>query len=202
MATTRKARGAPVSFIRICKALHNHTVFSIRTSGVVSEKYAADRGLKEGCPSSPPLFNIYHQTVLCDFRARRKRKAEEQRWSPGVPWKVIVDDRLQRSNEERQTSRHQHQTLLQDVEFADDTATIAMEQEFPQADRLLDQTFLDWTKKAKPGQNRNFGPETEHQARTTGKKRQRCSQQGQTRGGAAHGHGHTMGGHYQQMSEG
>ena len=140
-------RGTPVSFIRICKALHNHTVFSIRTSGVVSEKYAADRGLKEGCPSSPPLFNINHQAVPCDFRARRKRKAEEQGWSPGVPWKVIVDDRLRRSNEERQTSRHQHQTLLQDVEFADDTATIAMEQEFPQADRLLDQTFSDWNEK-------------------------------------------------------
>ena len=78
-------RGAPVSFIRICNALHNHTVFSICTSGVVSEKYAADRGLKAGCPSSPPLFNIYHQAVLCDFHARRKGKAEEQGWSPGVP---------------------------------------------------------------------------------------------------------------------
>ena len=63
----------------------------------------------------------------------------------GVPWKVIVDDRLQRSNEERQTSRHQQK--IQDVEFADDTVTIAMEQEFPQADRLLDQTFLDWNEK-------------------------------------------------------
>ena len=64
-----------------------------------------------------------------------------------MAWKVIVDDRLQRSNEERQTSRHQQQTHLQDIEFADDAATIATTQEFPQADRLLDQTFSDWNEK-------------------------------------------------------
>ena len=131
--------------LAVCKILGN--IYGRRATRVSENRSVDDIVQITRRFVSPPLFSLYHQAVLCDFRARRKRKAEEQGWSPGVPWKVIVDDRLQRSNEERQTSRHQQKTLLQDVEFADDTVTIAMEQEFPQADRLLDQTFLDWNEK-------------------------------------------------------
>ena len=37
--------------------------------------------------------------------------------------------------------------IFGDLEFADDTATIATEAEFPTADRLLEQTFTDWGEK-------------------------------------------------------
>jgi len=87
-------RGAPASFIQVCQALHNHTQFHVKLEGTLSQNYEADRGLKEGCPSSPPLFNLYHQAVLHDFRARRKRSAESAGLTPGIEWKVFVDGRL------------------------------------------------------------------------------------------------------------
>ena len=39
--------------------------------------FTCSQGLKEGCPSSPPLFNVYHQAVLTDYRLRRKRNADQ-----------------------------------------------------------------------------------------------------------------------------
>ena len=43
-------KGAPTSFIRICKALHNHTIFFIRTSGVMSEKVHCRSRAQRGMP--------------------------------------------------------------------------------------------------------------------------------------------------------
>ena len=98
-------RGAPQGLINICRALHDHNNFQVRASGSVSRPYTADRGLKEGCPSSPPLFNLYHQAVLQDFRQRRKRKAEQAGLEPGISWKFKIDDRLSRGTMERQSTR-------------------------------------------------------------------------------------------------
>ena len=62
-------RGVPPEFSNVCKGLHNFTQFHTRVEGVTSRDYEADRGLKEGCPSSPPLFNLYHQAVLLGWPA-------------------------------------------------------------------------------------------------------------------------------------
>eukprot|EP00969_Alexandrium_andersonii_P269382 11906358-Alexandrium_andersonii.AAC.1 len=57
--------------------MHEHTQYQVRVAGGLSDPWLPDRGLREGCPSSPPLFNVYHDAVMQDFRARRKRAAEE-----------------------------------------------------------------------------------------------------------------------------
>ena len=79
----------PPEFINVCKGLHNFTRFHTRVEGVTSRDYEADRGLKEGCPSSPPLFNLYHQAVLADFRIRRKRTAARLGLTAGVEWNFL-----------------------------------------------------------------------------------------------------------------
>ena len=140
-------RGAPASFIQVCQALHNHTQFHVKLEGTLSQNYEADRGLKEGCPSSPPLFNLYHQAVLHDFRARRKRSAESAGLTPGIEWKVFVDGRLTRRRTYYQTQANSKVHIFGDLEFGDDTATIATVSEFPLADQLLEQTFTDWGEK-------------------------------------------------------
>ena len=140
-------RGAPSPFLQVCKALHNHTQFHIKLDGVLSHNYEADRGLKEGCPSSPPLFNLYHQAVLHNFRARRKRSATAAGLTPGIQWKIFVDGKLTRRRTAYQAQTNSKVHIFGDLEFADDTATIATEAEFPTADRLLEQTFTDWGEK-------------------------------------------------------
>lgn len=135
--TLLKRRGAPAQFIQVCQALHNHTQFHVKLDGVLSQNYETDRGRKEGCPSSPPLFNLYHQAVLNDFRARRKRSAATAGLTPGLEWKIFVDGKLTRRRTAFQAHTNSKIHIFGDLEFADDTATIATETEFPMADHLL-----------------------------------------------------------------
>ena len=53
-----------------------------------------NRGLREGCPSSPPLLNIYHDAVMQDFKRRRELAAEAAGRTPGIEWHYKVDSRL------------------------------------------------------------------------------------------------------------
>ena len=46
-----------------------------RVHGGISQVFVLERGPREGCPSSPVLFNIYHAAVMLDFRSRRKEAA-------------------------------------------------------------------------------------------------------------------------------
>ena len=131
----------------MCKALHNHTQFHVKLDGVLSHNYEADRGLKEGCPSSPPLFNLYHQAVLHDFRTRRKRSAEAAGLTPGIQWKIFVDGKLTRRRRAYQAQTNSKVHIFGDLEFVDDTVRVATETEFPTADRILEQTFTDWGEK-------------------------------------------------------
>ena len=62
----------------MCKALHNHTQFHIKLDGVLSHNYEADRGLKEGCPSSPPLFNSTTKQFYTTFARDAKDPPKQQ----------------------------------------------------------------------------------------------------------------------------
>ena len=89
--------------IKVCKTLHAHTDYCVRILGGVSSTWKPDRGLREGCPSSPVLFNIFHDGVMQDFRARRAEAAERDGRKPGIVWHYKVDGRIKRTNRVRKT---------------------------------------------------------------------------------------------------
>ena len=89
--------------------------------------------------------------MLQDFRQRRKRKAEQAGLEPGIKWKFKIDDRLSRGIIERQSQRQCLYTRIGDLEFADDTATIAYTPEARLADKVLEETFTDWNEKLNRG---------------------------------------------------
>ena len=49
-----RVKGAPTPFIQVCKALHEHTRYQVRIHKGLSTECVVDKGLREGCPSSPP----------------------------------------------------------------------------------------------------------------------------------------------------
>lgn len=44
-------------YVNILRAIHDGTSSKVRFQGY-------ERGLREGCPSSPILFNIYHSGII------------------------------------------------------------------------------------------------------------------------------------------
>ena len=148
--------GADTEFIRICRALHEHTWISVKVAGGLSAAYLPERGLREGCPSSPTLFNCFHNAVLIDFKKRRALEAESNGMIPGLPWTVMVDGKLMRENQERVAKRNDlkertMEVVIGEVVFADDTAIFGDEREIVVADQLWKETTADWDEKLNEG---------------------------------------------------
>ena len=145
-------KGAPESFIKICQGLHELTRYAVRIHGGVSSEYEADKGLREGCPSSPPFFNLYHQGVMEDFRIRRRQLAQQTGHKPGIQWVVKADGRIDHGVHSREHLRNKAVTVtLADVGFADDTCLMGEAEEMRGAEQLLENSMKDWREKVHPG---------------------------------------------------
>ena len=81
--------GIGVRALRVLKDLHESTRYRINGRDGESEAWLPERGLREGCPSSPGLFNIYHQAVMRSGAKARKRKANEMKDEVGIVFKRI-----------------------------------------------------------------------------------------------------------------
>jgi hypothetical protein len=75
--------------LRLLQSLHESTEYRIKSREGESEPWVPARGLREGDPSSPPLFNIYHQAVMRVGARKRKRKAEEAGMEVGISFRFI-----------------------------------------------------------------------------------------------------------------
>ena len=137
--------------------MHEHTQYVVRIHKGFSTPYSVDKGLREGCPSSPPLFNLYHHAVMEDFRVRRAQQANQSGYSPGIPWTTKIDGRVHHGYHSRQhLHKKAEQTVLGDIGFADDTGLVGLAAEMSQAEILLETTMRDWQEKAHPEKRKGF----------------------------------------------
>ena len=90
-----------------------------------SSDYEVDKGLREGCPSSPALFNVYHHAVMEDFRCRRQTNAESLGMTPGLPWTLKIDGQCDHNYHSRaHLTGNSEDACLGEIVFADDTCLI------------------------------------------------------------------------------
>eukprot|EP00973_Karenia_brevis_P065148 9044744-Karenia_brevis.AAC.1 len=146
-----KRRGCGSQMINILKALHEGTDYQVRILGGLSSTWSPDRGLREGCPSSPVLFNIYHDAVMQDFRARRAELAAANNEQPGIRWAYKVDGHFTRKLREGKheagdtgRSREIREVCIGDFGFADDTGIVGRMDEAMRAEKLFVQVLTDW----------------------------------------------------------
>ena len=116
--------------------LHGGTSYRGRIHGGLSKVFVLERGLREGCPSSPVLFNIHHAAVTVVGQV-----------DEGIEWVTQVDGGLFRPHSSRKRGRCQLRTVLGDVEFADDTMTCSVTAFAPAVERLFDVTLNGWGQK-------------------------------------------------------
>ena len=136
--------GVPPPFLQVLRALHDHTSFKVFIHNGYSTPWLTDRGLREGCPSSPVLFNLFHSFVMRTFRARRQIAAQALNRSPGLPWQFKVDGRLTRRPTGKTSSQGVEEVCLGDLEYADDTQIFGFLDEVSDAELIFSQTLADW----------------------------------------------------------
>ena len=139
--------GCDPSLLRVIQMLHGGTSYKVRVHTGCSREFVLERGLREGCPSSPVHFNIYHAAVMLDFRARRKEAAAAGLMDEGVDWIAQVDGDLFRTRALRKKGKSQLRTVLGDVEFADDTVTCSAASSASAVEDLFDSTLQDWSQR-------------------------------------------------------
>ena len=56
--------GLGENMIRVIKSLHETITYKARGKEGVSGEWLPEKGLREGCSTSPILFNVYHKAVV------------------------------------------------------------------------------------------------------------------------------------------
>ena len=112
-------KGCPEGFLRVLRAIQNHTSSQERFQGTLASGFVPERGLREGCPSSPILFNVFHHGIMEVFRARRARAALGLNAVPGVSWTYKVDGRIgKRTGDRQEEGRNTRQRIFGDFAYA------------------------------------------------------------------------------------
>lgn len=118
-----RRKGVPPRTVTRVKALHEKTVYRVRMGRETGKPIHPQRGLREGCATSPVLFNVYHAEAMSEGRRRRHRSAEQRNLSVGVPWKWCPGKLQPVSRRWRKVA--QAQTVnFEHALFADDTTGI------------------------------------------------------------------------------
>ena len=116
--------------LKVIQDLHETTSYKIRSREGDSEAWIPNRGLREGCPSSPPLFNIFHQVVMRLATKARKRKADEMNMEVGLAFKWVPGSAFPNPNQwEKATNSEAKRIRIDKGLFADDTTKIGKKKE-------------------------------------------------------------------------
>ena len=79
-----KKYGMKEECIRILRGLHEETEYSVRGREENSDSWRPLRGLREGCATSPVLFNIYHSAAMRQAAEDRTTSAHEKGLKVGI----------------------------------------------------------------------------------------------------------------------
>ena len=115
--------------LQTLKNLHETTTYKVKSREGESSSWTTERGLREGCPSSPILFNVYHQVSMRVAAKARKRKAEEQDQETGVTFNYVPGSYFPSSSTWEKYNSETKKMKLDDALFADDTTLVGKRRE-------------------------------------------------------------------------
>ena len=75
--------GMTEKMLQALKNLHEKTIYKVRGRNAMSESWVPQRGLREGCTTSPILFSIFHACVMKRANEERRKNAEKREFVIG-----------------------------------------------------------------------------------------------------------------------
>ena len=120
--------------------LHESTEYKVRGREGMSEAWVPARGLREGCSTSPILFNVYHQAVMRMAEKQRERSNEKV----GVVWKWIPGGAFAGASSWEKGCTEAVNVRITSALFADDTTIVGTKGELDEGVRVIKREMNKW----------------------------------------------------------
>ena len=109
----------------------------------MSTAFYPERGLREGCATSPALFNIYHQAAIRIAERKREEAAGENGKQCGIRWSYLPGNRFPPQRRGQQNSDASQKIFTLSL-FADDTTVIGHNDEVEEGKRIVERCLLEF----------------------------------------------------------
>ncbi|KAI8486755.1 hypothetical protein Bbelb_355030 [Branchiostoma belcheri] len=120
--------------------LHESTEYKVRGKEGMSEPWVPARGLREGCSTSPILFNIYHQAVMRQGEEERRKRGGEV----GVPWRWVPGGSFAGNRVWEKGGTEVKSVKVPSALFADDTSILGMSDEIEAGVTTVKEVMTKW----------------------------------------------------------
>ena len=124
--------------------LHETTEYQVRGRGRegFSEGWVPARGLREGCATSPVLFNVFHQAVM-----RQAEEAREREEEVGVGWRWVPGGSFAGTGNWEKECSEAREVKMKLVLFADDTTILGKKGELDRGVDRVKEVMGRWEEK-------------------------------------------------------
>lgn len=109
--------------------LHETASYRVKGKEGCSEAWSPQRGLREGCPPSPVLLNIFHQAVMRRAAEARTSDAESEGVEAGLEWHWLPGGGFPGQNLWEKYNSEAKAARIDTLLFADDTTLVGIENE-------------------------------------------------------------------------
>ena len=124
-----KRYGMGFKCLRALQGLHEETSYRIKSREGLSEPWIPLRGLREGCPSSPPLFNVYHGASMRSATKKRAAAAAAQNVDAGISFSFVAGSNFPSVSKWEKENTENQVRVIDKTLFADDTVPLGKKNE-------------------------------------------------------------------------
>ena len=127
--------------------LHETTAYVVKGKEGESDNWIPQLGVREDCPTSPVLFNVFHQAVIQAAERKRNEKVVSSGQPMGIAWNWIDDDKFPSSEQTGKFNSGAKRTRLSISLFADDTTVLGTAEEKEQGCQAIKETMQEFQEK-------------------------------------------------------
>ena len=157
-------------FLNSIKDLHEGTSYVVKGKEGDSKGWTPESGLREGCPTSPVLFNVFHQMVIKVAEEKRKKDSENTNKAVGIAWRHLEQNKPPSSSQFGKYNSEAKTTSLSMSFFADDTTILGNKDEMKTGCQVIKETMQKFEEKnnAKKEETLLFGHKESGEIRMLG----------------------------------